>query len=59
MAYYNVLQNIWKTYWKTERVFNILDDDGNGTIDFVEFITNFSITSRGEIDEKLACKFLK
>lgn len=41
----------------SDLVFNIYDTDNSGTVDFKEFITALSISSRGTIDEKLRWAF--
>ncbi len=37
-------------------IFNVFDDNKDGTINFQEFVTALSIMTRGDPNEKLECK---
>ncbi|KAH6560056.1 hypothetical protein BASA50_003205 [Batrachochytrium salamandrivorans] len=38
-------------------VFRLMDMDGNGELDFVEFITALSVSARGDLDDRLSWAF--
>jgi Ca2+-binding EF-hand superfamily protein len=38
-----------------ELIFNVFDENKDGTINFVEFVTALSVMTRGNPDEKLEC----
>ena len=41
----------------SEFIFNVFDADGNGTIEFDEFIQALAITSKSDLDQKLDWAF--
>jgi len=40
-----------------EHIFNAYDQDGNGVIDFKEFLVTLNVTSKGTLDDKLRWTF--
>lgn len=42
----------------SEYVFDVFDEDKNGTIDFKEFVCAASVFRKGRLDEKMKCNKL-
>jgi Ca2+-binding EF-hand superfamily protein len=39
-----------------ELIFNVFDENKDGSINFKEFVTALSVMTRGDVNEKLECK---
>jgi hypothetical protein len=40
-----------------DRLFTLLDTNGDGTVDLQEFVTGLSLLCKGTVEEKLECTF--